>query len=185
MIEKRPHFLESIPFALSNLKDLLQNKPILSSFEHLNYVLQQLVEIDLFKPLVYPEFTVTVSSFSFKKGIPEDKTGNGGGFVFDCRGIHNPGRYKEFKLKTGRDAEVIEFFKDNSDIDDFVENVINTITPTVKEYIARDFNSLMISFGCTGGQHRSVYCADKIAEYLKTNFNIKIKLIHREMGWDE
>ncbi|MDD3687074.1 MAG: RNase adapter RapZ, partial [Bacteroidales bacterium] len=135
-----------------------------------------------FDSKVFDKFTVQVFSFSFKKGIPNDSTGNGGGFVFDCRGIHNPGRYVEYKTKTGKDQEVIDFFKANSDIDIFFENAVNVVKPTIENYIERGFNSLMISFGCTGGQHRSVYCAEAMAKYIRENYTANVVLVHREQG---
>lgn len=182
LIEKKQHFVESIPFALRNLEQLLQTRPVLESYPELSRVLHEISVLKSFENHVFPEFTVTVYSFSYKKGIPEDKTGNGGGFVFDCRGIHNPGRYTEYKTKTGRDKAVIDFFKSNSDIDDFVLNAIASVKPTIDNYIERDFNSLMISFGCTGGQHRSVYCAEHMAEFIRNNYNVPVRLIHREIG---
>jgi aminoglycoside/choline kinase family phosphotransferase len=185
LIEKKAHFIESIPFALKNLKNFLLKADFLENFPELHNVLIQLKETDKFTNIVYPKFTVSINSFSYKKGYPDDKTGNGGGFVFDCRGIHNPGRYAEYKQKTGRDREVIEFFKNKTSIDEFVGNVINIVKPTIDNYIERDFNSLNISFGCTGGQHRSVYCAEQMATFIRNNYNVKVRLIHREMGIEE
>jgi aminoglycoside/choline kinase family phosphotransferase len=182
LIEKKQHFVESIPYALKNLGELLNSKPMLDVFPELNRVLHELSALKSFENIVYPEFTISVSSFSYKKGIPEDPTGNGGGFVFDCRGIHNPGRYAEFKTKTGRDKEVIDFFKDNSDIDDYVANAIISVKTTIDSYVERGFNSLMISFGCTGGQHRSVYCAEQMTKFVRETYKLKVNLHHREMG---
>ena len=182
IIEKKAHSLESIPYALKNLRDLLADKPLLSVYTELSRVMYEVSESKTFDSVKYSEFTVNVCSFSYKKGLPEDKSGNGGGFVFDCRGIHNPGRYPEYKQLIGRDQSVIDFFKENSEIDTFVENAIQSIKPTVENYIERNFNSLMISFGCTGGRHRSVYCADQVAKYLKENYSITVRLTHREQS---
>ncbi|MCG8410655.1 MAG: hypothetical protein MI739_05145 [Bacteroidales bacterium] len=126
--------------------------------------------------------TVAINSFSYKRGIPEDRSDNGGGFVFDCRAIHNPGRYEEFKNLTGRDIPVISFFESLHEMHDFLRHIIPLVDQSVNKYIERDFTHLMVSFGCTGGQHRSVYCANKLAEHLNQKYSIKIdiKLQHIE-----
>ncbi len=182
LIEKKSHFIESIPFALQNIRIMLENKNVFKNYTELYNVLCQIAATERFNPVVFPEFTITVTSFSFKKSYPEDKTGNGGGFVFDCRGIENPGRYLEYKTLTGRDKEVIDFFKSNSDIDKYILSVIKTVKPTIDNYIERKFNSLSISFGCTGGQHRSVYCAEQMTKYIKKHYKIGVRLVHRELN---
>ena len=182
LIEKKVHFIESIPFALENIRSILSQTSEFDKYPELNSVLHQLALTDKFRAKSFPEFTVTITSFSFKKSYPNDDTGNGGGFVFDCRGVENPGRYNEYKKLTGRDQEVVNFFKDNTDIDKFVANIIKTIKPTIDNYIKRNFNSLSISFGCTGGQHRSVYCAERIADYIRKNYKIGLRLHHRELN---
>nr|MBP8994784.1 phosphotransferase [Bacteroidales bacterium] len=169
-----------IPFALENLKTLMTLHPLSDDFVELKRVLQELILSKKHEHKVFDEFTVQVFSFSYKKGLPIDISGNGGGFIFDCRGIHNPGRYAEYKDKTGKDKEVIEFFKTKSDIDVFIENAKTTVNSTVENYIERGFNSLMISFGCTGGRHRSVYCAEAMAKYLKGKYKVNVVLRHRE-----
>ena len=126
--------------------------------------------------------TVTIYSFSFKKGIPADDSGNGGGYVFDCRGTNNPGRYDEYKSLTGLDQPVIDFLEKDGEILAFLESVYNLVDHHVARFIERDFTSLQVSFGCTGGQHRSVYCAEHLARHLHTKYNIRIHLIHREQG---
>jgi len=185
IIEMKQHFVESIPFALENLRTLLKTNPVLSVFEELNRVINEIAVKNAFENQIYPEFTVTVSSFSYKKGLPGDKTGNGGGFVFDCRGLDNPGRYAEYKTKTGKDKEVKDFFKKHPGIDVFVDNAITMISPTIENYIGRGFNSLMVSFGCTGGQHRSVYCAEKVSKYIRNKYKVSVKLVHRELDTEE
>ena len=122
-----------------------------------------------------------MASFSFKKGIPQDLSGNGGGYVFDCRSIHNPGRYAPYKSLTGRDKPVIDFLEEDGEILGFLEHVYGVVDPHVETYASRGFTSLMVSFGCTGGQHRSVYCAEHLAHHLADKYpNVRIRLTHRE-----
>ena len=127
--------------------------------------------------------TVTVTSFSFKKGVPEDPSGNGGGYVFDCRSIHNPGRYGQYRKLTGRDEPVIRFLEEDGEITSFLEHVYGVVEPHVETYARRGFTSLMVSFGCTGGQHRSVYCAEHLAAHLSSKYpELRIVLRHRELS---
>lgn len=126
---------------------------------------------------------IKIYSFSYKKsGIPVDETPNGGGFVFDCRFIYNPGRKNEFSSLTGKNEEVISFLDDEPVMKIFLENVYSTAAMAVENYLHRNFTNLMFSFGCTGGQHRSVYAAEKLAEYLRQNYDsrLKISIIHKE-----
>jgi RNase adaptor protein for sRNA GlmZ degradation len=125
---------------------------------------------------------VRVNSFSFKKGIPVDESGNGGGFVFDCRGIHNPGLYDEYKPLTGKDQPVIKFLEDEGVITKLLGHAEEIVAISVDTYLKREFTDLMVSFGCTGGRHRSVYCAEKMADYLRSSFDIDVVLTHREQA---
>ena len=128
--------------------------------------------------------TVTVYSFSYKKGIPEDTSGNGGGYVFDCRSVHNPGKYERFKQLTGLDAPVIEFLEEDGEILRFLDHVYALVDAHVERFLSRGFTHLQVSFGCTGGQHRSAYSAQHLAEHLVANYPVKVHLIHRELKKD-
>ena len=148
-------------------------------------VLNQMLALERFKPRTQSagRLTVTVSSFSFKKGVPYDPSGNGGGYVFDCRSIHNPGRYEPYKKLTGRDEPVIKFLEDDGEVFSFLEHVYGVVDPHVQTYKERGFTDLMVSFGCTGGQHRSVYCAEHLAAHLAEKYpDISVRLIHREQN---
>ncbi|NOQ26636.1 MAG: ATP-binding protein [Bacteroidales bacterium] len=123
---------------------------------------------------------VTINSFSYKRALPIDDSENGGGFIFDCRSIHNPGRYEEYKKHTGKDKEVIQFFKNEPEMHEFLNHVFALTDQSVNKYIERKFTHLMVSFGCTGGQHRSVYCAENLAKHLDEKFDINITLQHIE-----
>lgn len=127
--------------------------------------------------------TIHLNSFSYKKsGIPEDNSGHGGGFVFDCRYIYNPGRLEEFKTLCGYDKEVIEFLDSQKEMGAFLQNVYDIIDPAIQNYIERDFTDLMISFGCTGGQHRSVYAAERTRQHIEMKFeNVKVIIRHIEL----
>lgn len=180
--EKKEHFLKSIPFALKNLENLLEDVKQPVELPELFNVLYQLTQSEVLKEIgkTKSNLTVTVSSFSYKNGYPADVSGNGGGHVFDCRALNNPGRYAEFKNLTGKDLEVQEFLEQKSEIGIFLNAVKIIVDQSVKAYLERDFSHLSIGFGCTGGQHRSVYSAEKIAEYLRNNFPVNVVLIHRE-----
>ena len=125
---------------------------------------------------------VTIYSFSFKKGIPADESGNGGGYVFDCRSTHNPGKYDEYKALTGLDQPVIDFLEKDGEILTFLNSVYALVDHHAERFIERGFDHLQVAFGCTGGQHRSVYCAEHLAQHLKEKYNVQIELIHRERG---
>lgn len=131
---------------------------------------------------------VNVRSFSYKREIPKDVSGNGGGFVFDCRGIMNPGRIESYKNLTGRDQEVIDYLEEKTEIRDFLDGVFQIVDLTLENYIARGFSNLEINFGCTGGQHRSVYSADETAKHITEKFpeiQVNIQHVEREIkGWN-
>lgn len=186
LIQKKAHFVESIPFALKELK-ALNEIFTLTEYPELQNVISQVVKLlgkyspnsELRTP--HSSLTVTVNSFSFKKGYPDDFSGNGGGFVFDCRALPNPGREPEFRTKTGRDWEVVEYLEAKPQTHVFLDHVKAIVGQSVDNYLERHFNHLMISFGCTGGQHRSVFFAQTIADWLKATYpTINVKLNHIE-----
>jgi UPF0042 nucleotide-binding protein len=132
------------------------------------------------------KLNILVQSFSYKKGIPQDNSGNGGGFVFDCRGVLNPGRFEEYKKLTGRDQPVIEFLESKTKIHEFLTAAQAIVSISIDDYLARGFENLMISFGCTGGQHRSVYSTDAMAKFIKEKYNIDAvvhHIIQEEKNW--
>lgn len=130
---------------------------------------------------------INVRSFSYKNGIPEDKSGHGGGFAFDCRGILNPGRLDEFKFQTGRDQAVIDYLETHTRMPEFIKSAIGMIEISVDDFLARKFTNLEVNFGCTGGQHRSVYAADQIAKYLSNNYpsaDVQVQhVVQEEKNW--
>lgn len=184
--EKKKHFLQSIPYALKNLNWILNNTELPIKIPDMLDVLQSLTtseNLKKFEPKKKHKspLTVSINSFSYKNGIPEDRTGHGGGYVFDCRVLHNPGKYKVYKELTGKDQPVIDFFNKEEDINDFLENVFSLVDMTIERYEDRNFTNLMISFGCTGGQHRSVYSAEQLKEHLQEKYAVQMVLWHREI----
>ncbi len=186
LFERKAQFLTSIPLALRNLKEFFQHQSIGISVPEFRKVLDMCLAdeiIQQFTPTQATEQTplvVTINSFSYRDVIPEDRRGNGGGFVFDCRGILNPGRIESMKTQSGRDKEVKDFLEQQTQMPEFLNSIFDIVDISVEEYIKRGFESLMISFGCTGGQHRSVYAADALARHLKNKFKVKIELRHIE-----
>ena len=182
--EKKPHFMQSVPFAINNLRDLIKTPYV--EYPYLNSVLTNLVALSQFTDgLQKRALTVRVMSFAYKKGIPNDASGNGGGFVFDCRAVNNPGKYDRYKPYIGLDQPVIKFLEDDGEILTYLEHAYSLVDASVKRYIERGFTNLMVCFGCTGGQHRSVYCAQHMAEHINKTFNVKVELIHREQNIEQ
>ncbi len=181
LFEKKSAFVQAIPDAVEMLVKLLE--PGFPEYPCLAEALRALVGSKKFRKLPpQPGLTVTVYSFSYKKGIPEDYSGNGGGFVFDCRAIHNPGRYEAYRNLTGLDEPVIRFLESDGEIQAFLQPARQLADASVERYLERDFTNLTLCFGCTGGRHRSVYSARSMAEHLRQKYEIRVVLIHRELG---
>jgi len=125
--------------------------------------------------------TIEVRSFSYKRGMPYDPSGHGGGFVFDCRAILNPGRYERYMMLSGKDQEVMDFFINNTQAGTFLDHARQLVQMSIQNYLERDFSHLMVAFGCTGGQHRSVYCAEEMAQWLRNNFDVTVDLQHLDL----
>ncbi len=184
IIEKKNIFIQSIAPAQENLKQFLQEIDFLDDMPELKNILIQISKSQSLRKLSNSaKLKLTISSFSYKRGIPYDQSGNGGGFVFDCRFLNNPGRIEKYKKLTGRDSQVIDYLRNNSDADEFANNCYTIIKTASESYISRNYTSLNIAFGCTGGQHRSVYLADKLAEKFKDNQNIIVELKHLEQNF--
>ena len=187
--ERKEHFLKSIPFAVANLRTVVDHVP--ADCQYLAALLKDLVQLPRFS-LTQPSgrhpwpcaesLEVLVTSFSFKKGIPDDPSGNGGGYVFDCRALPNPGKIEFYRSYTGMDKEVVDFFSDKPQVPDFLSAAYRLADAHLERFLERGFTHMMISFGCTGGQHRSVYCAEKMASHLKEKYGVKVRLLHREQG---
>ena len=198
--ERKKYFLDSIPAAIVNLHDILED-PHSCPYPYLYEILRKLVELPEFNlgtPTDVSTSVPTISSydnkgllkvrifsFSYKKGIPQDDSGNGGGYVFDCRSTHNPGRYEPYKNLTGLDKPVIDFLENDGEITTFLSSVYKLADAHVSRYLERGFTSLMFCFGCTGGQHRSVYSAQHLAEYINNKYGIEVTIVHREQGISE
>lgn len=212
--ERKKYFIDSIPAAIQNLRELLQLDVF--PYPYMMDMLRRLTELPQFAqpeetpvgrtdglktdesniyashpkdgPATFSKYdgkgplVVRVFSFSYKKGIPADDSGNGGGYVFDCRSTHNPGRYEPYKKLTGLDEPVIRFLEDDGEILTFLDSVYKLADAHVARYLQRGFTDLMFSFGCTGGQHRSVYSAQHLAQHLNEKFGIEVHIFHREQG---
>ena len=184
--ERKLYFLNSIPFALKNLALIKSKFEFLDKLPHLKLILDDLINNKELKKYSAPKFSnkllVNISSFSYKKGLPIDTTEHGGGYIFDCRAIHNPGRYEQYKKLNGTHQDVIKFLDNETEMQNFLQNVYSIIDFHIKKYQKRNFKYLAVHFGCTGGQHRSVYAAEHLFDYIKNKFDVNIVLKHREQN---
>lgn len=212
--EKKKHFIDSIPPAMQNLRELVATDNF--EYPYMMEMLKRLTDLPQFATIEEPALNradglkitdknvyearpedgpatfskydgkgplvVRCYSFSYRKGIPEDESGNGGGYVFDCRATHNPGRYEPYKKLTGLDEPVIRFLEDDGEILKFLDEIYKLADLHVARYIQRGFTDIMFCFGCTGGQHRSVYSAQHLAEHLNDKFGVEVHVIHREQN---
>ena len=180
--ERKEHFLQSVPYALKNLRWLLHNVELPVALPTLMEAFKSMVASDKLQGLTSePEkLTVQVFSFSFHRGLPQDETGNGGGFVFDGRSLPNPGREERFKTLTGKDTPVIDYLNQQESVHQFLASVKSLVDASVSTYQRRGFKHLMVSFGCTGGQHRSVYLAEQLAKHLRSKDGVEVVVHHRE-----
>ena len=181
IFERKENFIKSIPYAVENLRSVIEKKEFSLNIPELLHVYNQLFKHPdcMHKKSTKGELMVRIYSFSFKKGMPGDDKGNGGGFVFDCRGLPNPGRFPEYRKFTGKDQKVIDFFQDKKVVHQFIDHVSDLVEITINDYRTSQKADLMISFGCTGGQHRSVYCAEQLVKFMKRR-NIKYEIKHLE-----
>jgi hypothetical protein len=185
--ERKTHFLESVPYALKNLRWLASQVKLPMALPALMEALQGISASEKLQSLAASAegLTVRVFSFSFHRQMPADEAGNGGGFVFDARSLPNPGREEQFKQLTGKDAEVIGYLDRQASVHQYLSAVLSLVDASVGSYRSRGFKNLMVSFGCTGGQHRSVYLAEQLAKHLRAASGVEVVVRHIELEKDE
>ena len=181
--ERKVHFLQSVPYALKNLRWLQHNVKLPIALPTLLEAFHSMLASEKLQRLATDadNLVVRIVSFSFHRGLPKDDSGNGGGFVFDGRSLPNPGREERFKALTGKDAPVIEYLNQQEGVHQFLASVMSLVDASVSNYQQRGFKNLMVSFGCTGGQHRSVYLAEQLAKRLRGRGGIEVMVTHREL----
>jgi RNase adaptor protein for sRNA GlmZ degradation len=181
--ERKAHFLQSVPYALKNLRWLADHVKLPIALPALLQALNSMSESEKLQGLASsPEaLTVRVFSFSFHREMPKDESGHGGGFVFDARSLPNPGREERFRSLTGKDQPVIDYLNQQESAHQFIANVLSLVDASVNTYQRRGFRNLMVSFGCTGGQHRSVYLAEQLAKHLRTSPGVEVAVRHIEL----
>ena len=193
LYQRKPYFVQSIPLGLGNLRRLAEDhREVLEPYAELTAVVEAMSALaparwgatgsgPADEAVGSATLTVTVQSFSYKRGLPEDPTGNGGGHIFDCRALPNPGRYEQYRAYTGKDRPVIEFLEREPAVDTFLDHARAIVGQSVDKYLERRFSHLSVAFGCTGGQHRSVYCAERMAQWLSAQYpQVTVDVVHRE-----
>src|SRR5216684_7068016 len=181
--ERKTHFLQSVPYALKNLRWLLDNVQFPIALPTLMDAFKSMVASEKLKGLASEadNLVVRIFSFSFHQSLPKDETGNGGGFIFDGRSLPNPGREERFKSLTGKDAPVIDYLTQQESVHQFLAGVLSLVDSSLSNYQQRGFKNLMVSFGCTGGQHRSVFLAEQLAKRLRARNGLEVILRHLEL----
>ena len=181
--ERKAHFLQSVPYALKNLRWLLHNVRLPIPLPALMNAFKDMLSSEKLQGLATDadNLVVRIFSFSFHQSLPKDETGNGGGFIFDGRSLPNPGREERFKALTGKDAPVIEYLQQQESVHQFLASVLSLVDATIGTYQQRRFKNLMVSFGCTGGQHRSVYLAEQLAKRLRARSGLEVIVRHLEL----
>ncbi|MFH1618291.1 MAG: RNase adapter RapZ, partial [bacterium] len=180
--ERKMHFLQSIPYAIRNLEHLLRETELPVKLPELTGVFRKIVASSGLRQFGKARLmlTVRIQSFSYRNGMPLDDNGHGGGFVFDCRALPNPGKYAEYAALTGKDKEVVAFLEKAPEVEKFLADAASLVGQNVENYRKRNFTDLMAAFGCTGGRHRSVYCAEKLAAFLRDKYGVEVEVEHRE-----
>jgi hypothetical protein len=181
--ERKAHFLQSVPYAMKNLRWLLHHAELPIALPTLLGAFQSMLASEKLLALANEaeNLVVRIFSFSFHRGLPKDEAGNGGGFVFDGRSLPNPGREERFKALTGKDAPVIDYLNQQESVHQFLASVMSLVDASVSSYRERGFKNLMVSFGCTGGQHRSVYLAEQLAKRLRGRKGVDVVVRHLEL----
>jgi aminoglycoside/choline kinase family phosphotransferase len=181
--ERKVHFLQSVPYALKNVRWLLHHVELPIALPTLMAAFTSMLASEKLQALAAPRdnLTVRIFSFSFHRGLPKDETGHGGGFVFDGRSLPNPGREERFRNVTGKDAPVIDYLNRQESVHQFLASVMSLVDSSIANYQERGFKNLMVSFGCTGGQHRSVYLAEQLAKHLRAKNGVELLLRHLEL----
>jgi RNase adaptor protein for sRNA GlmZ degradation len=178
--ERKQHFLASIPYAIRNLEYLLRTAEIPVELPELTQVWRRLVGSSALRQFgtASLKLTVRIQSFPYKDGVPTDEKGHGGGYVFDCRALPNPGRFERYATLTGKDGAVVAFLENEPAASDFLGHVFALIDQAVENYQQRNFTDLLVAFGCTGGRHRSVYCAERLARHLREKLHVNVEVRH-------
>lgn len=186
LIQKKNHFVASIPFAVKNIRWFLENRRLAVELPELMKGLGHIVDKQgRFKETTNDDsvLTISIGSFSYKHGMPEDPGGHGGGFVFDCRALPNPGREEHLRHYNGKDAIIAAYLEERDEVNRFLEHIFGIVSQSLTEYQQRGFNHLSVNFGCTGGQHRSVYCAERLSVMVRKEFPaVAVRLTHRELS---